>query len=148
MLLSPSAALPAVTVVAGGFANIDVRLSIGAGLVEETTDFVSDLRRLIQPHAPADHPDSSVYTPVKSNSKEKAASSSKSPRDRKRSALIFFKVNLKLPLLAAVSKKASSSRSNSFFLAVSAGSRNARRAILSGVHSGAVDDDVMLLFIS
>lgn len=81
--LSSSAASPAVTGAAGGCANIDVRPSVDAGLVGETTNFLSGLRSLVQPHASADQPDSFLSTPGQTNSKEKnPQAASRSGRER------------------------------------------------------------------
>lgn len=116
-----------------------------AGLVEETTDPVLDFRPLIQPDAAAGPPNPSDSTLGVGNSRKKAVSSSRSPRTRKKPAPVIGKVNLKLASLNGISKRASSSRPKSPALAASTGPRPSRRAVSSGAHSCAVDDEEALL---
>lgn len=145
--LSSSAVSPAVTGVARGSANIGACQSIGAALVEEATNSVSNLRPLAQPGIPADHPDLYVSTPSKVNSKKKAATSSKSFRTRTKCAPVFGKVKLKLQPSAGVSKNVSSSRAKPPSLTTPTGLWQTRRAISSGAHSCDVDDEEVLLTI-
>lgn len=143
----PSSASSVVAGVAGGSSNIDLRPSVGTGLVMEAGDFVSDLRPFVQPIAPADQPDPSVPTPGKACSKKKALSSGESRQTRMKLAVVSDRVKLKLPPSAGVRKKASLERSKLPSLTASTGPRHAQRVVLAKSNSCAVEIEEVLLII-
>lgn len=106
-----------------------------------------DLRPLVSPNVPANHPVSPVATTGIVASKRKAVSTGKSPNTRKELAPIFCKVRLKQPPPAGVDKKASSLRSKSPSVALSAGARYARRAVSSSTYVFGADREEELVFI-